>query len=145
MALTVFNEMIGQVFDSVEVLYYVTLMEEEKDYLRYQFGWPSADETLIFKSKNLIAMFFHVQDYYESVSIKEITGDLLDLVGEPLIEAEVVTEQSESSTYSFYKFATKNGAVKITWFGESNGYYSEEVQVKFIRVNKRKTNSGNVH
>jgi len=140
MALTVFNEMIGQVFDSVEILNYNSLLEEEKDYLRKQFDWMNGDETLIFKSKSLNVLFYHVQDCCESVTIKDITGDLHDLVGEPIVEAEVVTErvdleEFESTTYSFYKFRTNKGSVTITWFGESNGYYSEEVEVSFIRVN----------
>jgi hypothetical protein len=75
----------------------------------------------------------HHQDCCENVYIKDITGDLDDLVGTPIIEARedsrVATrdEASESGTWTFYNFRTIKGSVTITWLGESNGYYSESV------------------
>lgn len=80
---------------------------------------------------------FHFQDCCESVYIEDIIGDLDDLIGSPLLMAEEVTERGEdeyyeSSTWTFYKFATLKGYVTIRWFGESNGYYSESVD--FVKV-----------
>lgn len=81
-------------------------------------------------------MFAHSQDCCESVDINDITGDLEDLVGEPLLIAEEVSgatepdaEHCESYTYTFYKFATRKGYVDVRWLGESNGYYSEGVDL----------------
>ena len=81
-------------------------------------------------------LFAHYQDCCESVDINDIVGDLEDLVGSPLLIAEEVSgatepdeEHYESYTYTFYKFATRKGYVDVRWLGESNGYYSESVEL----------------
>lgn len=79
----------------------------------------------------------HLQDCCEGVYIESIDGDLSDLVGEPLVMAEEAYQEGESdwgtSTWSFYKFATTKGYVTVRFFGESNGYYSEEARVYKIK------------
>jgi hypothetical protein len=81
-------------------------------------------------------MFAHSQDCCETVRINDIVGDLQDLVGEPLLISEEVKgatepdeEHYESYSYTFYKFATRKGYVDVRWLGESNGYYSEGVDL----------------
>ena len=83
-------------------------------------------------------MFSHQQDCCERVDINDIVGDLQDLVGEPLLLAEQVSGETpvdfnereyESVTWTFYKFATRKGYVDVRWLGESNGYYSEGVDL----------------
>ena len=83
-------------------------------------------------------MFAHSQDCCESVDINDIVGDFQDLVGEPLLLAEQVQGETpvdfnerdhESVTWTFYKFATHKGYVDVRWLGESNGYYSEGVDL----------------
>ena len=83
-------------------------------------------------------MFSHQQDCCERVDINDIVGDLEDLVGEPLLLAEQVQGETpvdfneaehESVTWTFYKFATRKGYVDVRWLGESNGYYSEGVDL----------------
>ena len=88
-------------------------------------------------------MFSHQQDCCERVDINDIVGDLQDLVGEPLLVAEEVQGETpvdfnereyESVTWTFYKFATRKGYVDVRWLGESNGYYSENVDLFVGRV-----------
>jgi hypothetical protein len=83
-------------------------------------------------------MFAHQQDCCESVDINDIVGDLQDLVGSPMLQAEEVSGVTpvdfnemdhESVTWTFYKFATRKGYVDVRWLGESNGYYSESVDL----------------
>jgi hypothetical protein len=77
---------------------------------------------------------YHEQDCCESVVLEDVAGDLQDLVGSEILIAEEVSGESpadfeayESYTWTFYKFATRNGYVDLRWLGQSNGYYSESV------------------
>lgn len=80
----------------------------------------------------------HSQDCCEHVSVEDVNGDWEDIIGNPITLAEESTsydfneeqaKSSESCTWTFYKLATVKGYVDIRWFGESNGYYSEEVEL----------------
>lgn len=73
---------------------------------------------------------YHSQDCCETVVIKDVCGDLNDLVGAPLLQATEATNsdpKEKFNTWTFYRFATIKGSVVISWEGESNGYYSETV------------------
>lgn len=94
------------------------------------------DRQMVFENDRERFVFFHSQDCCESVDINDITGNLQDLVGEPLLMALEVKgyvgpepEYPDSYTYTFYKFATRLGYVDVRWLGESNGYYSESVDL----------------
>jgi hypothetical protein len=94
------------------------------------------DEEIIFKTDTgLIFKMYHRQDCCESVYIHDIVGDLDDLIGSPILTAECVEDgdtppvdveyKPESYSWTFYKLSTIKGSVTISWYGESNGYYSE--------------------
>lgn len=90
-----------------------------------------------FKSDTDNYKMHHYQDCCESVYLAEIIGDLNDLVGDPILQAECVTQEGQSmdgtATWTFYKLATIKGSVTLRWLGESNGYYSEDVSFeKFV-------------
>jgi hypothetical protein len=118
-----FNELVGR------TLYKVT---------------ADGDEMILYLSDTNYVRFYHQQDCCESVYIEDICGDLNDLVGEPLLIAEEVSNvgyeeenqgYDESHTWTFYKFATRKGYVDVRWYGSSNGYYSESVDVEVVDLN----------
>jgi hypothetical protein len=88
---------------------------------------------------------YHYQDCCESVYVESVVGDLSDLIGSPILQAEEVVQMSgddaslegrgdESFTWTFYKLATIKGSVTIRWYGGSNGYYSESVTFKQLEA-----------
>ena len=112
------------------------------------------DDELVFKTADgEVYGMVHLQDCCESVWLEEVIGDLNDLIGSPIIEAEeAVSSDSrgnaeppperyqadpddewdrgpESYTWTFYKLGTKKGHVTLRWYGTSNGYYSESVDI----------------
>lgn len=115
----VFSQMLGKVFHTVR----------------------SNGDELVFIGDEGSYHFMHHQDCCESVYIDDITGDLNDLVGSPLLIAEEVNgkipdvfDESlyEATQWTFYKFATINGYVDVRWFGTSNGYYSTAVDFEVL-------------
>jgi hypothetical protein len=99
---------------------------------------------MVFANATETFKFYHYQDCCESVYIESIVGELSDLVGEPLLMAQEVSGEipeakedeygdgyGESRTWTFYKFATRKGYVDVRWLGESNGYYSESVDLEY--------------
>ena len=95
----------------------------------------SDEESVTFENDKVRYTLYHQQDCCESVVVEEIIGDLDDLENLPLLIAREDTNaegeelpNSESYTWTFYNFATYKGYVTIRFLGESNGYYSEDVQ-----------------
>jgi len=123
------NTLVGSVREFKELLGR-TLYRAEAD----------GDELTLYLSDTNYVRFYHSQNCCESVYIEDICGDLNDLVGSPLLEAEEVSdyhadplyEGEESYTWTFYKFATRKGFVTVRWYGSSNGYYSESVSVDVV-------------
>lgn len=117
----------------VDVLLGETLVSIDRDELE------GGDRLIFTTEKGEKYEMSHDQDCCESVYIKEMPNDISDIIGSPLTMAEESSNSEdekrdpendywdESHTWTFYKFATKKGYVTITWYGSSNGYYSESV------------------
>lgn len=104
-------------------------------------GGKDSEELLFETEDGEVYKMFHERDCCESVSIQDIIGDLQDLVGSPLLQAfessnnrpaGINLQDSESETWTFYRFSTIKGSVVIRWYGSSNGYYSESVD--FVKI-----------
>jgi hypothetical protein len=94
------------------------------------------DDSITFKTAEEEFVMSHDQQCCENVYIESIVGDLSVLIGTPILVAECTTQESEkdeeeyrSITWTFYKLATVKGWVDIRWYGTSNGYYSEDVDL----------------
>ena len=98
------------------------------------------EELRLYLTDDHYVRFYHYAYYCESVRIEDVCGNLDDLVGEVLTEAELVegytadplNSHAESYTWTFYRFGTRRGSVTVRWYGESNGYYSERVDVEIV-------------
>jgi len=118
------EDLIGKTFDKVE----------------------QQEDELIFENKIERYTYKHLQECCEQVSISDIVGDLTDLIGSPITFAEEAISDRPIGfrpecdiaygTWTFYKFATIKGYVDVRWFGESNGYYSEGVDLIYTDLTK---------
>lgn len=94
---------------------------------------------LIKDGKKFQFRLYHEQDCSESVTLDDVVGDLSDLIDTIILDASETSEggmdaDNDSYTWTFYHFATIKGYVDLKWFGVSNGYYSEDVDVEIIEL-----------
>ena len=112
-----FSGLIGKI-----PLYIDVTNDKDEDYIDF------------YMSDGSLITMYHQQDCCESVYIEDIVGDLDKLLLTPIVKADEKIESGEdndyeSFTFTFYTLASKNGYVDIRWHGESNGYYSESVDI----------------
>lgn len=86
----------------------------------------------------------HRQDCCEYVRVEDVVGDPEELIGAEVRVAEEREGESEvaeygSQTWTFYTLRTNKGSIDIRWLGESNGFYSESVDVD-ISITRKPTN-----
>jgi len=80
----------------------------------------------------------HDQNCCEDVHLEDICGDLEDLIGTPILLAQESTSDKDPLPdadyfkWTFYTLRTIKGTVSLRWWGNSNGYYSVDVEVHEI-------------
>lgn len=117
----IIEEIQGHVFHKVE--------QGKRDYD------PRQQAIFFHREDGKVIIMTHTQDCCEHVYVEDINGDLNDLLDTEILSAkeEVVRDDTdfgcESLTATFYHLRTEKGDVTIRWNGESNGYYSESVDI----------------
>jgi hypothetical protein len=96
------------------------------------------DTSVLFETRNGEKyQLAHEQDCCESVYLADVVGSLSDLYETPIELAEESTSRTdappqtvdESYTWTYYRLRTIRGTVSFRFFGSSNGYYSESVEL----------------
>jgi hypothetical protein len=138
-------------YDEINVLVGKTLTEVILD---------GDDEIIFTVDDGTKYKLYHRLDCCESVYIEDVSGDLTDLVGVPILvaeersddeyetkvkaerEIEIIKKKAKqpnyhyferSETWTFYEFRTIKGSVTIRWYGTSSGYYSEKARFQKVQ------------
>jgi hypothetical protein len=112
-----FSDLVGEVLDAVDI-------DKEEN------------QILLTTRSGRRFMVYHEQDCCESVRMVGQDGSFDKLIGKPIIEARdfaVDTGESESDydsqTTTTLVFRVDDQTVISRWIGDSNGYYSESVDI----------------
>ena len=101
-------------------------------------GLAYNDEYFQILTDEYVYIFYHEYDCCENVWLTQVDGISDKIIGSRIVIAEVVTDEKDTEhshiTWSFYKISTNKGMIDFRFQGESNGYYSETVDLIKIEV-----------
>ena len=92
---------------------------------------------IVFEDGSKIKMY-HVQDCCESVYVAQVDGQVERHIGARIksLKEKISEDQdgmiNDSCTWTFYDLVTSKGILSFRFNGESNGYYSESVDIEYI-------------
>ena len=96
------------------------------------------EEYFQIRTDDCVYAFYHEQDCCESVYLTQVDGISDKIIGSRIVIAEVVTDEKDTEyghiTWSFYKIGTNKGIIDFRWQGESDGGYSEIVNLVKVEV-----------
>jgi hypothetical protein len=134
----------GKIYDAVEFRDKVfTSIKLGKG---YNCAADSFDEIRFITDSGRKYLMYHNQDCCEWVHIYDIKGDINSLLNNKIIYASQqilecphstdnwpedvnIPKYLESYAWTIYTLKTEKDTVIIRWLGESNGYYSESVDI----------------
>jgi hypothetical protein len=103
-----------------------------------------SDEVTIKFTDGSCLKFYHKQDCCETVLLEDFDATPEDLVNAKIISIEERISNSneneikplntldQSYTWSFYVIKTSKFTMTMRWYGESNGWYSETVDIDYL-------------
>ena len=106
-----------------------------------------SDEVTVMFTDGSCLKFYHRQDCCESVLLEDFDAIPEDLVNAKIISIEERISRSgegikplnvwdESYTWSFYVIKTSSSTMVLRWYGESNGWYSETVDIDYLHYDE---------
>lgn len=103
---------------------------------------PSQNDCVVFTTvDDEIYVMMHMQDCCETVYLESVDNNVDILIGSQILVAEERSNSNEDSsgseTWSFYLIGTNEGWCNFRWYGSSNGYYSESVELYKITDKSR--------
>lgn len=108
-----------------------------------------SDEVTIIFTDGSCLKFYHRQDCCETVLLEDFDATPEDLVNAKIISIEERISYSneneikplntwdKSYTWSFYVIKTSKFTMTMRWYGESNGWYSETVDIDYLYYNEK--------
>ena len=111
-------------------------------------GMEAGSTEVAFMNDDWSFRFYHDMECCEGVCVEDVCGDADDLLGTPILVAEEVSNYTGPVVdgryegeyqWTFYRFVTVKGTVTVRWLGESNGFYSTDVD---LHVFKKDSNDG---
>jgi len=99
-------------------------------------GMEQGSEYVEFLTDKGTLVLVHNQDCCEEVSVEDVVGDPSSLIGARVLEFREDTKVDDGETYgigiwTFYNLVTDKEDCTIRWYGNSNGYYSVNVDAYF--------------
>lgn len=103
---------------------------------------PGQNDCVVFTTVNdEIYVMMHMQDCCETVYLESVDNNVDILIGSQILVAEERSNSNEDSrgseTWTFYLIGTNEGWCNFRWYGSSNGYYSESVELYKITDKSR--------
>ena len=96
------------------------------------------EEYFQIRTDDCVYAFYHEQDCCESVYLTQVDGISDKIIGSRIVIAEALLDEKETEnvhiTWTFYKIGTNKGMIDFRWQGESDGGYSETVNLVKIEV-----------
>ena len=96
-------------------------------------GLAYNDEYFQVRTDDCVYAFYHEYDCCEDVWLTQVDGISDKIIGSRIVMAEEVVDEKYTEyghvTWTFYKIGTTKGMIDFRFQGESNGYYSESVDL----------------
>ena len=109
-------------------------------------GLKKQEESVVLKlDYNSELEFYHEYSCCEDFWLEDFEFSGKSIIGAKILDVILVSENQDvtewgTMTWTFYKVQTDKGELFMRWCGESNGYYSEDVDIKYTSPDGKASN-----